>query len=138
MNFVRVVQTFAHPDAHNTMKKIITSLFIAAALAVTAHAQLTLTISGHLLDPDGFPVPDGPQVLSIYTMTGAPEDLYGDGRAYVWHNASYSLQIGGSFSYHSDSVEAGFQTLPGFYGFLSLGLDNALLQETLHRLDGSR
>lgn len=113
------------------MKKTILSLFIFCALALTASAQLTVTISSHLLDQNGFPVPDGPTVLSIYTLSGTPEDLYGDGSTYIWNDAHLSFSIGGSFSYHSDLISAGFASLPGAYGFEAFGLDQAIFQERL-------
>jgi PEP-CTERM motif len=113
------------------MKKILLSLFIACTLGLVARGQITVTIQSHLLGLDGNPVPDGPLVLSLYTLSGLPEDTYGDGTAYTWNNASVTILIGQSFSYHSDAIEAGFSKLPNGNGFAAFGLDGSILQEAL-------
>lgn len=120
------------------MKKTLLGLVAAFTLLLSAaQAQITVTIQSHLLDLDGNVVPDGPRVVTLYTMNGAPEDTFGDGSSLVWNNASMTLQIGASFTYHSDAISAGFQTMEGGSGFIGFGLDNAIFQEYLLSSDTS-
>lgn len=120
------------------MKKIVLCFIAALALSLSAaRAQITVTVQSHLVDLEGNAIPDGPMVLSLYTLNGAPEDTFGDGSSLLWENASLTLHIGESFTYHSDAIEAGFSTTPGGSGFLALGLDNTLFQEYLLSPDTS-